>query len=161
MRVLMTVVVATVSSLLKCGRQCSDLDTHNQRSGRGWDQQGLHAAQPQAMAMFRFLGMFMGVAIRTGSPHSLNLAEPMWKQLAGVVLTPADITEVDRDYVPGLMCIRDMDGDKAFAAMDMAFSTPSAAGHEVHLSNRFRRVTVDNRAEYVCEAGPALHTARV
>ena len=101
------------------------------------------------MAMFRFLGMFMGVAIRTGSPHSLNLAEPMWKQLAGAVLTPADITEVDRDYVPGLMCIRDMDGDKAFAAMDMAFSTPSAAGHEVHLSNRFRRVTADNRAEYV------------
>ena len=46
-------------------------------------------------------------------------------------LTPADITEVDRDYVPGLMCIRDMDGDaKAFAAMDMAFSTPSAAGQE-------------------------------
>ena len=43
-----------------------------------------------------------------------------------------------------------MDGDtKAFAAMDMAFSTPSAAGHEVHLSNRYRRVTAENRAEYV------------
>ena len=74
----------------------------------------------------------------------------MWKQLAGAGLSPADITEVDRDYVPGLMCIRDMDGDtKAFAAMDMAFSTPSAAGQEVHLSNRYRRVTADNRAEYV------------
>ena len=48
-----------------------------------------------------------------------------------------DITEVDRDYMPGLMCIRDMDADtKAFAAMDMAFSTPSAAGQEVLLSNR-------------------------
>jgi hypothetical protein len=46
-----------------------------------------------------------------------------------------DITEVDRDYMPGLVCIRDMDGDsKAFAAMDMSFSTPSAAGHEVGLS---------------------------
>ncbi len=34
--------------------------------------------------------------------------------------------------MPGLVCIRDMDGDsKAFAAMDMSFSTPSAAGHEV------------------------------
>ena len=88
--------------------------------------------------MFRFLGVLMGVAIRTGSPLSLNLAEPMWKALAGASLSPADITEVDRDYVPGLMCIRDMDGDtKAFAAMDMAFSTPSAAGQEVHLSNRY------------------------
>lgn len=36
----------------------------------------------------------MGIAIRTGSPLSLNLAEPVWKQLAGMALTPADITEV-------------------------------------------------------------------
>jgi len=48
------------------------------------------------------------------------------------------------------MCIRDMDGEsKAFAAMDMSFSTPSAAGQEVNLSNRYRRVTAENRAEYV------------
>lgn len=50
-------------------------------------------------------GVLMGIAIRTGSPLSLNLAEPVWKQLAGMVLTPADLTEVDRDYVPGMLCI--------------------------------------------------------
>lgn len=44
----------------------------------------------------------MGIAIRTGSPLSLNLAEPVWKQLAGMSLTPADLTEIDRDYVPGI-----------------------------------------------------------
>ena len=39
--------------------------------------------------------------------------------------------------MPGLLCIRDMEGDaKAFAAMDMTFSTPSAGGQEIHLSNR-------------------------
>jgi len=38
----------------------------------------------------------MGIAIRTGSPLSLNLAEPVWKQLAGMDLTPADLTEIDR-----------------------------------------------------------------
>lgn len=47
------------------------------------------------------LGILMGIAIRTGSPLSLNLAEPVWKQLAGMALTPADLTEIDRDYVPG------------------------------------------------------------
>jgi E3 ubiquitin-protein ligase HERC2 len=99
---------------------------------------------------FRFLGLLMGIAIRTGAPLGLNLAEPMWKLLSGSVLTAKDITEVDRDYMPGLVCIRDMEGDsKAFAAMDMSFSTPSAAGHEVLLSNRYRRVTAENRAEYV------------
>jgi E3 ubiquitin-protein ligase HERC2 len=104
---------------------------------------------PAHMQMFRFLGLLMGIAVRTGSPLSLNLAEPMWKLLARTPLTPSDITEVDRDYVPGLVCVRDMEGDaKAFAAMDMAFSTPSAGGQEVHLSNRYRRVTSENRAEY-------------
>lgn len=49
-----------------------------------------------------FPGVLMGIAIRTGSPLSLNLAEPVWKQLAGMTLTPADLTEVDRDYVPGM-----------------------------------------------------------
>jgi hypothetical protein len=49
-------------------------------------------------------GVLMGIAIRTGSPLSLNLAEPVWKQLAGMTLTPADLTEVDRDYVPGTPC---------------------------------------------------------
>jgi E3 ubiquitin-protein ligase HERC2 len=80
----------------------------------------------------------MGISIRTGSPLSLNLAEPMWKLLAGSNLTPSDITEIDKDYVNGLMCIRDVDADsKSFAAMDMlTFSTSSAAGHDVQLSAR-------------------------
>jgi hypothetical protein len=45
--------------------------------------------------------MLMGIAIRTGSPLSLNLAEPVWKQLAGMSLSSMDISEVDRDYLPG------------------------------------------------------------
>ncbi len=48
-----------------------------------------------------FAGMLLGIAIRTGSPLSLNLAEPMWKQLAGLPLGVSDLTEVDKDYVPG------------------------------------------------------------
>ena len=104
----------------------------------------------QHMNQFKFLGILMGIAVRTGSPLSLNLAEPMWKMLAGSQLTLNDITEVDKDYMPGLFCIRDMEPDsKAFAAMDMSFSTPSAAGHEVQLSARYTRVTAENRNEYV------------
>ncbi|XP_015510519.2 E3 ubiquitin-protein ligase HERC2 [Neodiprion lecontei] len=100
--------------------------------------------------MFQFLGILIGIAIRTGSPLSLNLAEPVWKQLAGISLTPADLTEVDRDYVPGLLCIRDMDPDeKVFQTLEMPFSTPSAVGVDVPLSNRYRKITPENRHEYV------------
>lgn len=43
----------------------------------------------------------MGIAIRTGSPLSLNLAESVWKQVACMTLTIADLTEIDKDYIPG------------------------------------------------------------
>ncbi|PIK54294.1 hypothetical protein BSL78_08822 [Apostichopus japonicus] len=57
--------------------------------------------------MFRFLGVLIGIAIRTGSPLSLSLAEPVWKQLADMPLTVADLTEVDKDYVPGKGIVRE------------------------------------------------------
>ncbi|XP_060526978.1 E3 ubiquitin-protein ligase HERC2 [Cylas formicarius] len=100
--------------------------------------------------MFRFLGVLMGVAIRTGSPLSLSLAEPVWKQLAGVELTPADLTEIDRDYVPGLLCIRDAGPDEPlFRNLEMPFSTPSSCGTDVPLSAKYRKISYENRLEYV------------
>lgn len=45
--------------------------------------------------MFKLTGVLLGIAIRTGSPLSLNLAEPVWKQLAGMNLTIADLSEVN------------------------------------------------------------------
>lgn len=100
--------------------------------------------------MFRFLGVLMGIAIRTGSPLSLNLAETVWKQLAGIELTPADLTEIDRDYVPGLLCIRDMGSEEPlFQNLEMPFSTPSSCGVDVALSTRYKRIAYENRLEYV------------
>ncbi|XP_077868707.1 E3 ubiquitin-protein ligase HERC2-like [Saccoglossus kowalevskii] len=98
--------------------------------------------------LLQFLGILMGIAIRTGSPLSLNLAEPVWKQLAGMPLTVSDLTEVDKDYVPGLMCIRDMESE-VFSEMEMPFSTPSASGQEMQLSSKYSRINLENRNEYV------------
>lgn len=41
----------------------------------------------QNLKMFQFLGVLMGIAIRTGSPLSLNLAEPVWKALVFSLFT--------------------------------------------------------------------------
>lgn len=102
------------------------------------------------MNMFRFLGVLMGIAVRTGSPLSLNLAEPVWRQLTGEPLRPSDLTEVDRDYITSLICIRDMDDDlKVFHALDLPFSTPSAKGHDCQLSTRYTKITPHNKQEYV------------
>lgn len=106
------------------------------------------ACSPVHLNMFKFFGVLIGIAIRTGSPLSLNLAEPVWQQLAGMSLRVTDLAEIDKDYVPGLMCIRDMERE-AFEAMEMPFSTPSASGHEVQLHNKIKEITLDNREEYV------------
>ena len=92
--------------------------------------------------------MLLGIAIRTGSPLSLNLAEPVWKQLAGMPLTVSDLTELDKNIVPGLMCIKDMDGDSLKSA-DLPFSAPSATGQEIQLSLKYTKITAENRQDYV------------
>uniref|UniRef100_A0A8C3FUU3 E3 ubiquitin-protein ligase HERC2 n=1 Tax=Chrysemys picta bellii TaxID=8478 RepID=A0A8C3FUU3_CHRPI len=102
------------------------------------------------MNMFRFLGVLLGVAIRTGSPLSLNLAEPVWKQLAGMNLTIADLSEVDKDFIPGLMYIRDNEAtSEEFEAMSLPFTVPNASGQDIQLSSKYTHITLDNRAEYV------------
>jgi len=52
--------------------------------------------------LFVHLGILLGIAVRTGSPLNLSLAEPVWKQLAGMVLSITDLNEIDKDYVPGM-----------------------------------------------------------
>ncbi|KAM6382365.1 E3 ubiquitin-protein ligase HERC2 isoform 5-T5 [Alca torda] len=102
------------------------------------------------MNMFRFLGVLLGIAIRTGSPLSLNLAEPVWKQLAGMNLTIADLSEVDKDFIPGLMYIRDNEAtSEEFEAMSLPFTVPNASGQDIQLSSKYTHITLDNRAEYV------------
>ncbi|XP_039600637.1 E3 ubiquitin-protein ligase HERC2 isoform X1 [Polypterus senegalus] len=102
------------------------------------------------MNMFRFLGVLLGIAIRTGSPLSLNLAEPVWKQLAGMNLTIADLSEVDKDFIPGLMYIRDNEATaEEFEAMTLPFTVPNASGQDIQLSSKYAHITLENRAEYV------------
>ncbi|KAL1023407.1 hypothetical protein UPYG_G00040470 [Umbra pygmaea] len=102
------------------------------------------------MNMFRFLGVLLGIAIRTGSPLSLSLAEPVWKQLAGMNLTIADLSEVDKDFIPGLMYIRDNEATaEEFEAMTLPFTVPNACGQDIQLSSKYSHITLENRAEYV------------
>uniref|UniRef100_A0A3B3D0M2 E3 ubiquitin-protein ligase HERC2 n=1 Tax=Oryzias melastigma TaxID=30732 RepID=A0A3B3D0M2_ORYME len=115
------------------------------------------AKSPLHMGMFRFL-VLLGIAIRTGSPLSLNLAEPVWKQLAGMSLTIADLSEVDKDFIPGLMYIRDNEAtSEEFEAMTLPFTVPNASGQDIQLSSKYSHITLENRAEYVRLAINYLH----
>lgn len=46
------------------------------------------------LQLFKFLGILVGVAMRTKKPLDLSLAPCVWKQLAGMPLTQDDLEEV-------------------------------------------------------------------
>ena len=50
------------------------------------------------MKHLKFCGVLFGVAIRTKKPLDLHLAQPMWKLLAGMLLTAEDLEEVSHWY---------------------------------------------------------------
>ena len=47
------------------------------------------------------------------------------------------------------MYIKDVEDEQMNILNDMAFSTPTAAGHEVTLHPKYTRITTENRHEYV------------
>lgn len=58
--------------------------------------------------------------------------------------------KVDKDFIPGLMYIRDNEAtSEEFEAMSLPFTVPSASGQDIQLSSKYTHITLDNRAEYV------------
>ena len=102
------------------------------------------ANSPLHLNMLRFLGILMGVAIRTGSPIQLNVAPPIWKQLVGLPLTINDLSEVDSDYVQSLLYIRN--NPQSF--VNVEFTAPNSKGQAVRLHPSWTHITLDNYQEY-------------
>ncbi|XP_069046831.1 probable E3 ubiquitin-protein ligase HERC1 isoform X3 [Lepisosteus oculatus] len=63
------------------------------------------ACLDEHLMQFKFLGILMGVAIRTKKPLDLHLAPMVWKQLCCVPLILEDLEEVDLLYVQTLNSI--------------------------------------------------------
>ncbi|KAL1007751.1 hypothetical protein UPYG_G00091160 [Umbra pygmaea] len=63
------------------------------------------ACLEEHLLQFKFLGILMGVAIRTKKPLDLHLAPLVWKQLCCIPLTLDDLEEVDLLYVQTLNSI--------------------------------------------------------
>ncbi|XP_015230673.1 PREDICTED: probable E3 ubiquitin-protein ligase HERC1 [Cyprinodon variegatus] len=63
------------------------------------------ACLEEHMLQFKFLGILMGVAIRTKKPLDLHLAPLVWKQLCCIPLQLEDLEEVDLLYVQTLKSI--------------------------------------------------------
>jgi E3 ubiquitin-protein ligase HERC2 len=103
------------------------------------------AILPIHLNMFKFFGVLLGIAIRSGAPVNLLLAPPMWKRISGQPLSLEDLSEIDADYVQGLVFIRE--NPEAFVGIE--FSTPSSSGTDISLHPSKSHVTLSNYQEYV------------
>uniref|UniRef100_A0A672Q5U6 E3 ubiquitin-protein ligase HERC2 n=1 Tax=Sinocyclocheilus grahami TaxID=75366 RepID=A0A672Q5U6_SINGR len=101
------------------------------------------AKSPLHISMFRFLGVLLGIAIRTGSPLSLYLAEPVWKQLAGMNLTIADLSEVGPLYF-AILCLylTIMRNSPIFEKSQLSFFFLFHFNFLVHSRNKFPYVCI-------------------
>ena len=58
--------------------------------------------------------------------------------------------QVDKDFIPGLMYIRDNEATAdEFEGMTLPFTVPNASGQDIQLSSKHAHITLENRAEYV------------
>ncbi|XP_076880016.1 putative E3 ubiquitin-protein ligase HERC1 isoform X2 [Brachyhypopomus gauderio] len=118
------------------------------------------------LLQFKFLGILMGVAIRTKKPLDLHLAPLVWKQLCCVPLTLEDLEEVDLLYVQTLNSILHL-GDSGITEHNFhemipldSFVGQSADGKMVPIipGGSSIPLTFSNRKEYVeCAIEYRLH----
>ncbi|XP_035381674.1 probable E3 ubiquitin-protein ligase HERC1 isoform X2 [Electrophorus electricus] len=115
------------------------------------------ACLEEHLLQFKFLGILMGVAIRTKKPLDLHLAPVVWKQLCCVPLTLEDLEEVDLLYVQTLNSILHLE-DSGITEQNFhemipldSFVGQSADGKMVPIipGGNSIPLTFSNRKEYV------------
>ncbi|XP_043943342.1 probable E3 ubiquitin-protein ligase HERC1 [Protopterus annectens] len=115
------------------------------------------ACSEDHLLQYRFLGILMGIAIRTKKPLELHLAAWVWKQLCCIPLTLQDLEDVDLLYVRNLQGILNLENsgitEKNFTVMIPleSFVGQSAGGKPVPIipGGNSIPLTYANRKDYV------------
>lgn len=118
------------------------------------------ATTPACMAMWEFLGLLVGVALRTGNPLDLDLPSLVWKRLSGEPVTIADVAAIDMQAAVRLRDIAHGVGGQGLSReawtrmardLQLRFTARGGDGVEVELvpGGREIPVTWERRAEYV------------
>ncbi len=105
--------------------------------------------------LFHFLGVLVGIAIRSGAPLSIHLAEPMWKLIVGQPIDILDLNEVDSPFLSTIQSIMDLDS-AVLIETDLPFACSTSVGRTVALrdpeqprASRAKKITLENRVKYL------------
>ena len=124
-------------------------------SERGKDNFVLHPQKVGShdLSLFNFLGVLMGVCIRTNTNLAINLPSFVWKQLVGQRLTIDDIEEFDDGIVAELKELLLARSEEEFESRfpDQHFTTTLSDGSTVELGDggSKREVRFSDREAYV------------
>jgi len=119
-----------------------------------------NANSKEELEHLRFLGILMGIAIRTKKPLNLHLAPTVWKQIVNIQLATEDIEEIDMLFLRSIRGIRDIeksgiDEDSFSEAIPLeSFESRGSDGKFVPVipEGQSKPLTFNNRVEYVDHA---------
>lgn len=111
---------------------------------------------PSGFKMLEFLGVLIGMSVRSGILTTLNLPSFIWKQLTDETLTLNDLRGIDMMTVSIMEQLKDIKNtveseEKFLADYDLYFTTILSNGEEVELvpGGKTIRVKFDNISEYI------------
>jgi len=102
-------------------------------------------------AMYEFLGVMMGIALRTQVSLNLNLGGIIWKNLLGQKVDQDDLEAVDKLCIQALNELRKLGRDKFDTLIEEKFTTQLSNGQEEELKKggKNTRVSYETREEYI------------
>ena len=106
------------------------------------------------LALYEYLGVLMGVCIRTNVHLTLDLASVCWKPLVGEDITVHDLFEIDKGFIERcnyiLECPEDQFEDTIFDSFSVDLSDGSV--FELCEGGKDIQVTYQNRNEFLIKA---------
>jgi len=94
------------------------------------------------LAMFEFLGVMMGVALRTGFTLNLDLPNTIWKKLLGNDVNQADLEGIDKLCIQALGNLKKLDKEKFDVVIEQTHTTQLSDGKEVELKPNGKELPV-------------------
>jgi len=101
--------------------------------------------------MYEFVGILMGIAIRTGETLNIELPSIVWKQVLHQKVTIQDLEAVDKLCVQALTHIRESPKEQFESLMIEKFTTLLSNGKEAEIKPNGKNLNVkfENRDEFV------------
>jgi len=103
------------------------------------------------IAMYEFVGILMGIALRTSFTLNLDLPQWIWKQLLDEDVDQADLEAVDKLCIQALTELSNLNKQKFDYLVMEKFTTQSSDGKEIEVKNGGKDipVTYESRDEFV------------